>query len=133
MENKELHLAEELRLAIENYYSAKTKSEDYKKFADTFNKQIKEVMKILNKTEFETTDGLIAKVTTQNRESFDEPALIQKLKEIDKSDVIDLVEVINWDKVEDMIYNGKLDATILSPYKQTKEIVTLKVNKKKGK
>lgn len=121
-----------LNSSIVCFYQDKQQLDLLKKSTDDYNKEIKNLLKQMNKTEFETDNGLIAKMTISERESFNEPSLIEKLKELDKSDAIDLVEVINWDKIEDMIYNGKLDASILGPYKEVKEVVTLKVSKKKG-
>jgi len=121
-----------LNTLIRGYYQDKANLDFYKKATDTTNKEIKELMLHLNTGEFETDNGLIAKMNIQQRENFNEPALIEKLLEIDAKETIDLVPVINWDKVEDMIYNGKLDPAILAPYKETKEIITLKVSVKRG-
>lgn len=121
----------DLDTTINSFFKKKEKLDYYKKETDLENKHIKELMTKLDLKEFETDNGLIAKMTISERESFNEPSLIEKLKELDKLDAIDLVEVINWDKIEDMIYNGKLDASILAPYKEVKEVVTLKVSKKK--
>ena len=117
---------------IEEYFLVKEKQDEYKKYVDEDNKEIKKLMKEQNITEFNTENGLIAKLSIQNRESFNEPALIEKLIEINAKEVIDLVPTINWDKVEDMIYNGNLDASILAEFKQIKEVEILKVSKKKG-
>ena len=121
-----------LNNTIRMFYDDKQQLDYYKKATDKSNKEIKELMQQLDTGEFETDNGLIAKMTISERESFNEPSLIEKLKEIDKSDAIDLVEVINWDKIEDMIYNGKLDASILAPYKKVKQVITLNVKEKKG-
>ena len=117
---------------VEEFYIVKGEADKYKRLADEDNKKIKELMQKDNLTEFETDNGLIAKMNTQQRESFNETALMEKLLEIDAKEAIDLVPTINWDKVEDMIYNGKLSPSILAPYKEVKEVVTLKVSKKKG-
>lgn len=117
---------------IQRFFDKKNIADSCKKEAENYNKEIKELLQQMNETEFETDNGLIAKMTISERESFNEPSLIQKLSEIDATEAIDLVPTINWDKIEDMIYNGKLDASILTPYKEVKEVVTLKVSKKKG-
>lgn len=124
-------IGKKLTALINSFYENKVQFDKYKKITDSENKEIKEIMSERGWSEF-STDNLVAKKSVQQRESFNEPALIEKLLEIDAKETIDLVPVINWDKVEDMIYNGKLDPSILAPYKETKEVVTLKVSKKKG-
>lgn len=120
-----------LELSIQCFYKDKNALDMYKKLVDEENKDIKQKMFDLDKIEFETSDGLIAKKTIQKRESFIEPNLISYLKENDFSDAIDLVEVVNYDVLEDMIYNGKINASELAEFKDVKEVVTLKVSKKK--
>ena len=124
-------ISQKLTTLIECYYQDKVNFDFYKNETDKTNKEIKEIMSERGWSEF-STDTLVAKKTVQKRESFDEQNLIKELKRLDCSDALDIIEVINWDKIEDMIYNGKLDPTILTPYKHTKEIVTLRITKKKG-
>ena len=118
---------------ITNFYDDKQAAEHFKKLADEYNSTIKKMLQSANVNEFETSSGLIAKLTIQKRENFIEPKLIEYLKQNDFSDAIDLVEIINYDKLEDMIYNGRIDASLLSEYKTIKEIPTLKVTVKKDK
>lgn len=123
---------EELENYIEEFYIVKNEADKYKKLAEEDNKQIKDLMNKLDKDEYITENGLQAKITIQNRESFNEPLLISKLTELNHTEIIDLVPTINYDKLEDAIYNGKIDASILSEFKETKQVVTLKVTRKKG-
>ena len=58
--------------------------------------------------------------------------LIAKLKELGVVSPIKTVEVVDMDELENVIYNGWLDASELTNCKQVKEIPTLKVTKKKG-
>lgn len=125
-------MEENLNELILGYYNEKQELDKSKKIVDEYNKEIKEGLAELGVDEFNTRDGLVAKVSTQKRESFNEPALIEKLLELDIKEAVELVPQINWDKVEDLIYNGKLDAAELTPYKEVKEVITLKVSKKKG-
>lgn len=122
----------DLEMTIKCFHKDKSAFDMYKKLTEEENKHIKEKMTILDLPEFETDNGLMAKMNVQNRESFNEPALIEKLLEIGAKEAIELVPTINWDKIEDMIYNGKLDASILAPYKQVKQVITLNVKEKKG-
>ena len=124
-------MEENLNELILGYYNEKQELDKSKKIVDEYNKEIKEGLTELGVDEFATRDGLVAKVSTQKRESFNEPALIEKLLELDIKEAVELVPQINWDKVEDLIYNGKLDAAELTPYKEIKEVKVLKVSKGK--
>ena len=125
-------MEEELNRVIKLYFDYKNEFDDFKKQVDMYNKDIKDVMNKLDVTEFITDNGLQAKLTVQNRESFKEPELIEKLLELKQNDIVELVPTINYDKLEDAIYNGKINASILSAFKETKQVITLKVSKKKG-
>lgn len=122
----------EIRLneIIPKFFDKKHIADSCKKEAEKYNTEIKKLLKQMNKTEFETDNGLTAKINVQERESFNEPALIEKLLTVGAKEAINLVPTIDWDKIEDMIYNGKLDASILTPYKEVKEVISLKVSKK---
>lgn len=122
---------EELSNYINEYFEAKNESDKYKKIVDQDNKEIKELMKNIGMDEFTNDYGLTAKISIAKKETFNEPALIEKLKELNASEAIELVPTINWDTIEDMIYNGKLNASELTPFKEEKEIVTLRVTRKK--
>lgn len=124
-------MEENLSELILGYYNEKQELDKCKKIVDEYNKEIKEGLTELGVDEFTSRDGLTAKVTTQKRESFNESALIEKLIELDIKEAVELVPQINWDKVEDLIYNGKLDAAELTPYKEIKEVKVLKVSKGK--
>lgn len=126
-------MEENLHELILGYYNEKQELDKSKKIVDEYNKEIKEGLAELGVNEFTTESGLVAKLSTQKRESFNESALIEKLLELDIKEAVELVPQINWDKVEDLIYNGKLDAAELTPYKEVKEVVTLKVSKPKVK
>ena len=67
---------------IKNFFTAKKQADIYKKDAEELNTTIKDLMKNLELDEFETPDGLVAKVSVQNRDSFNEDKLIEKLKSL---------------------------------------------------
>lgn len=117
---------------IEEFYQNKQQLDYYKKETDTQNKEIKDIMNRLEKTEIETDNGIVAKMSIQKRENFMEDKLIAKLKELDILTPIKTIEVVDMDELENVIYNGGLDASELTSCKQTKEITVLKVAKKKG-
>ena len=125
-------MEENLQELIRLFYEDKQQADKFKKSVESYNKDIKDALTELGITEFENRDGLVAKLTTQKRESFNEPALIEKLLQTDAKIAVELIPQINWDTVEDLIYNGRLDAAELTPFKEVKEILTLKISKKKG-
>lgn len=122
-----------LNSTIECFYEDKQLADKYKKSAEEYNKEIKQLMSTINKNEFETDSGLIAKISIQKRESFIEEALLQKIKELKVPGIIKTKEYVDMDLLEDAIYNEKLDASELTTCRKIQEVVTLKVSKKKGK
>lgn len=134
MEEQILNQSKEERLlnsTIECFYADKKQLDNYKKSTEEYNKEIKKLMNQLNKTEFETDNGLVAKINVQNRESFNEDKLIAKLKELNGTAAIKTKEYVDMDELEDLIYNGELDASELTSCKVSKEIITLKVSERK--
>lgn len=137
MEEKILNLLNEnkaerlLNSTIECFYNDKQKLDNYKKSTEEYNKEIKKLMNQLNKTEFETDNGLVAKITVQNRESFNEDKLINTLRKLGITAPIKTKEYVDMDELENEIYNGFLDASELTSCKVSKEVVTLKVSERK--
>ena len=125
-------MEENLYELIRLFYADKQQLEQYKKSTEEYNKEIKDGMQELGINELDTIDGLTAKITTQKRESFLEDKLLLKLKTLGVTEPIKTIEVIDYDELENAIYNNKLDASVLTDCKQVKEVVTLKVSKKKG-
>lgn len=117
---------------IQNFYADKQQLDYYKKVTDDRNKDIKNMMQELQKSEFVTSDGIVAKLNIQKRESFVDDKLISKLKDLGVTTPIKTIEVVDMDELENVIYNGDLDASELSSCKQVKEVAVLKVSKKKG-
>lgn len=134
MEDNEVKIREKnLDIVIQDFFKHKEKLEEYKKMTDTENKFIKYIMNELELDKFMTSNGLQAKLTKSNKETFNEPALLEKLIESDVTkEAIKLVPQIDFDVLEDLIYNGKLNASELTPYKEIKVVETLKVTMKKG-
>ena len=117
---------------IHSYKQNKESLENYKKITEEQNTRIKELMREGNLSEYTTLDGLVAKITTQHRDSFKEDKLLLKLKELGFTSPIKTVEVIDYGELENIIYTGQLDATQLTSCKESKEVITLKVTRKKG-
>ncbi len=125
-ENKKL-----LNTVIQVYFENKKKLDYLKSMVDSDNKIIKDKMKELNKTEFETGNGLIAKITIQNRDSLNEEKAILKLKELGITSAIKTKEYLDLEEIENLIYNQKLNPAELEDCQIKKEVVTLSVKEKK--
>ena len=124
-------MEENLENLIEQYYDFKNRADDLKKAADNYNKDIKDNFAALGISEYSTKSGFVAKITIQNRESFKEDMLVQKLKELGATTAVKTIEVPDMEEIENLIYNGKLDASKLADCKETKQVTTLKVTQKK--
>lgn len=116
---------------IDCFYKDKKLADKYKKSSEAYNAQIKELMSTMNRTMFETSTGLVAKLTTQNRESFIDDLLLAKIKELNIPGIIKTKEYVDMEALENAIYNGQLNASELSGCREVKKVITLKVGKKK--
>jgi len=122
-----------LQEKIKYYFDQKTILDTVKKDVDKFNTEIKSEMADLDTLE---VDNLIAKKTISTRESIDEEKLIPIIKSwnIPNEDIIKTKEYVDMEALENAIYNGLISQEQLvemSSAKTVKEIVTLKVTKKK--
>lgn len=132
MEENNESIELQLDKLITLYKADKEKETLVKKSVSDYNTTIKKIMNELGTTEWTTTTGLIAKITIQNRDSFNNDALVKKLKELGLFEAIDTVEVPDMDKIEDLIYNGKLNAANIADCKITKQVETLSVKENKN-
>lgn len=123
---------EKLKNLIPVYQENKVQMDAYKKVADRYNKEIKSVMKDADIKEFEVGD-LRAVYSVSKRENFIEEALIEKIKALKIRGVVKKKEYVDMDALENAIYNGKVDAATLADCKETKEVITLRISKAKGK
>lgn len=115
-----------LEEGIERFYGNKTEADSWKKLADKDNKLIKELMEDLKFTDFEYK-GIKAKRSVSERISFIDDALIEKLKELNMTDLIKTKEFVDLGALETAIYKGDLDPKELIKCQEVKEVVTLRV------
>ena len=120
-----------LNAIIQAFYEDKIQLDHFKKSSEDKNKEIKDIMRELNIQNFETDNGLTAKITIQNRDKLDEEKTIAKLKELGLTSAIKTKEYLDMDELENLIYNQKLNPAELSDYQIKKEVVTLKVTERK--
>ena len=135
-------LPESLDILIPRYAQNKQELDDYKKICDKENKQIKDSMKALGETEHPAGD-YIAKYSVQQRESMNEDILISLFTSVpafvnldDKYSIIKTKPYIDFDALENALYNTELSETLLADLnkaKEVKEVVTLRVSKIKKK
>lgn len=121
-----------LKELMSKFYQTKSIADAYKKDCDKMNKEIKSEMTNQDLTEVELEDvGVTCQLQTQKRKSFDEPKLINYLKNLDRQipGAIKTVEVVDEDALENAIYNGLIDANALSPFIKVKEVQVLKFKK----
>lgn len=119
-----------LNAAIQNFYEDKQKVDEFKKSVDYYSKEIKDLMKELSIKEFKTDDGLTAKITIRHKDSFNENALINKLKLLGITSPIKMIETIDYDALENSIYNNEFDAREIMDCRESKEIESLTVKNK---
>lgn len=112
---------------VKNYIQLSRNIDSLKKEQGEMNSKIKEYLIEKGLKDFETSEGKVKLVVT-NKTSFDEDRLLEFLKD-NKIDAVKTIEVIDEDKLEKLIYDGDLDASLLEPYQKTTTINTLRVSK----
>lgn len=132
MENTEL--LGKIKQLIPKFYSIKELATSYKKESDKLGTEIKDGMKELGESSLEV-EGIVASYTEVPRESFNEEKLLAFLKTIPASKrpkgLIKKVEQVDMDVLESAIYNGKINAADLQPFREKKIVPTLRVKVKK--
>lgn len=120
---------------IPQYANNKAEMEDYKKICDKENAQIKELMFAEGIDEKEA-GGYVAKRIVQHRETMNEAKLLEIAHMHGLVEIVKTREYIDFDALESVIYNNKLPQSVLlemDKAKEIKDVVTLKVTKKKEK
>lgn len=120
---------------IESYYGNKLELDSYKKLCDTENEQIKQKMSEKEIDTYEAND-LTAKITIQHRVNFNEEKLLEVVKSAGLNDLVKTKEYVDMDALESAIYNDRISVDVLTKLnncKETKDIQTLKITRKKEK
>lgn len=124
-----------LEKLIPQYAQDKLLLDTYKKTCDAENAEIKQLMLEENKTTFEA-DGYIANRIVSVRETMNEDALLAIAHHHGIPEIVKTKEYIDFEALEDAIYNGRISKDILieiGKARESKEIVTLKISKVKAK
>lgn len=125
----------ELDTLIPQYAANKSEMDSYKKICDTENAQIKSLMNEYAVQIYEV-GGYKANYIVQHRESMNEEVLLEIAHKHGIPEIVKTKEYIDFDALEDAIYNGRISQDILvemDKAKEVKEVVTLKVTKIKKK
>ena len=125
----------ELDTLIPQYANNKSELDGYKKICDRENAQIKAIMKDFVITNYEA-GGYKASYVISERESMNEEMLLEIAHNHGISEIVKTKEYIDYDALENAIYNGRISQDILlemNKAKEIKEVVTLRVTKVKPK
>ena len=119
---------------IPQYASNKNELDAYKKLCDKENAEIKSIMKDLALQKYEAGEYK-ATYTISKRETMDEEILLEIAHQFGIPEIVKTKEYIDFDALENAIYNGKISPEILTEMdraRSVKEVVTLRISKKKG-
>ena len=116
----------QLQELIPIYHANKLELDSYKKLTDKDNKKIKELM-LGNDINEVIAGDVKATLSISCKYDFIEDKLLDTLKQLGITDVIETKEIVNMDALESAIYNGRLSAAVLDTCREKKETVTLRV------
>lgn len=126
---------ESLERLIPQYAANKSELDGYKKLCDDEGKEIKAVMGNYALQHY-TAGGYKAVRTVQKRESMNEELLLEIAHKHGLIDIIKTKEYIDYDALENAIYNDRIPTAVIEEMdnaKEVKYVVTLKVSKVKAK
>lgn len=125
----------ELDTLIPKYAANKSELDSYKKICDRENAQIKAIMKDFAVDKY-TAGDYNASYIISTRESMNEEVLLEIAHNYGIPEIVKTKEYIDFDALEKAIYDGKISQEILlemDKAKEVKEVITLRVTKKKEK
>ena len=125
----------DLDTLIPRYAMNKAELDSYKKICDKENAEIKAIIKdhVINHYE---TDEYKASYSVSTRETMNEEMLLEIAHNHGIPEIIKTKEYIDYDALENAIYNGKISDDVLMEMdkaKEVKEVVTLRISKVKKK
>ena len=127
----------ELEELINAYRTNKQEIDDLKKVVDRQNKEIKDIMLEEDLKEFTTYNNYTAKIIVTEKDTMNEELLLSRLQVVkDKyPNLIKTREYVDLDELENLVYNNLLDENTIEKVNScitTKEVVQLRISKKKG-
>ncbi len=120
---------------IPQYAANKREKDSYEKLCAAENTQIKAIMQDFAVQHYEA-GGYKAVYSIQRRESVDEEVLLEIAHQYGIKEIIETKEHINFDALENAIYNGRIPESVvleMDAATEVKEIPTLKITKIKEK
>lgn len=118
---------------IPQYAANKAEADSYKKICEKENAKIKAIMKDFVVTEY-VAGEYKATYSVSTRETINEDRLLEIAHHFGIPEIVKTKEYIDFDALEKAIYDGKISDDILMEMdkaKEVKEVVTLRVTKKK--
>jgi hypothetical protein len=118
---------------IPQYAANKAEADSYKKLCEKENAKIKAIMKDFVVTEY-VAGEYKATYSVSTRETLNEDKLLEIAHHFGIPEIVKTKEYIDFDALEKAIYDGKISDDILMEMdkaKEVKEVVTLRVTKKK--
>lgn len=118
---------------IPQYAANKAEADSYKKICEKENAKIKAIMKDFVVTEY-VAGEYKATYSVSTRETLNEDKLLEIAHHFGIPEIVKTKEYIDFDALEKAIYDGKISDDILlemDKAKEVKEVVTLRVTKKK--
>lgn len=125
----------DLDTLIPQYAENKAELDSYKKICDKENAEIKAVMADFALQHYEA-GGYKATYSVSERESMNEEMLLEIAHNRGIPEIVKTKEYIDFDALEDAIYNGRISQEVLlemNKAREVKEVVTLRVSKVKEK
>lgn len=124
----------DLDTLIPQYAQNKSEMDSYKKLCDKENAQIKSIMKDLALQFYEAGDYR-ANCSVSKRETLNEEKLLELAKNnVSLSSCIKTKEYIDFDVLEKLLYDEMVPPAVIAEMdkaKEVKEVVTLRITKKK--
>lgn len=120
---------------IPQYAANKREKDSYEKICNAENAEIKAIMRSFVVQKY-TAGGYNATYSIQNRETIDEEAMLEILKESGITNVVKTKEYIDFDALENVIYHNLIPDDVLQKLnttKSVKRVEVLKITKAKEK
>lgn len=118
---------------IPSYCLNKSEFDSYKKLCEKENAEIKALMKEQNVSDYRV-DGYTVKYVIVKKETINEEKLLEIAHIHGIPEIVKTKEYIDFGALENAIYNGKIEASIIAEMntaKEVKEVETLRISKNK--
>ena len=121
-----------LNQLCEDYNAADEEAKSFDNKRKALNLFIKQTMADYGVTKFVSDNGISLNVSSRPDVSWDEEALTEYCKTLNKPDLVKQKDYVDFDVLESLLYHGDINPNDLKPFKKEKpDIVTLKCTQKK--